>query len=134
MNGKIIGIIAFLAISISLVLLDIFIVEIFYRPTEDWGNIWKYHCIYLGLIAILPIMASIKLRSLMPMATWIFFITGIEDTLFYWLQGYLPEIYWGVYVLGVWEAPLEFVLKANILGIVCILVYLAIVCKLKIEL
>ena len=87
------GLIAFICLSAALTLLDILVVETIYRPTNDWGNIYKYHYIYWALIVALPIIVSYKLVNLMPMATWIFFIFGLEDTLFYGLQGYLPEIY-----------------------------------------
>lgn len=125
------GLIAFICISMFLVVLDIIVVETVYRPTSDWGNIYKYHYIYWTLIIVLPIVASYKLRSLMPLATYIFFIFGLEDTLFYALQGYLPEIYCGVNVCGIWEAALNQVLIINVIGISLIVGYTILVSRVN---
>jgi len=125
------GLIVFICLSVALTLLDILVVEIVYRPTSDWDNIYKYHIIYLTLIVALPLITTYKLCNLMPMATWIFFLFGLEDTLFYGLQGYLPKIYWGVYVCGIWEATLNQVIVINTIGIILIAVYIIAVVKLN---
>ena len=109
------------AIVLGLTLLDIFVVETFYRPTADWGNIWKYHYLYWMLIVALPLIGAYFTKSLIPLLTYILFFFGVEDTLFYGLQGYLPEIYWGVSVAGVWQPTLNTVLALNVAGMaICV--------------
>jgi hypothetical protein len=114
-------------LCLTLTILDIIIVEIFYRPvchtSEDWQIIWKWHFIYTLLIVTLPSLAAIKFRSLIPLGAWLFFIFGLEDTLFYSLQGYLPAQYYGVSIFGVWEPMLNFVLQINFLGLVTLLAF-----------
>jgi len=110
-----------------LTVLDIVVVENFYRPvchtSEDWQIIWKWHLIYRTLIVMVPLFAAVKLKSPIPLGTWIFFIFGLEDTLFYTLQGRLPSQYPGVAILGIWEPFLVQVLPLNIIGILLILAY-----------
>ena len=111
----------------ALTILDIIIVETFYRPvcltSEDWQIIWKWHMIYGALIVMVPLFVAIKLRSLIPIGTWLFFIFGLEDTLFYALQGYLPLQYLGVSILGIWEPLLVQVLPINLVGFSLIIVF-----------
>ena len=111
----------------ALTILDIIIVETFYRPicitSEDWQIIWKWHMLYGALIAMVPLFVAIKLRSLIPLGTWLFFIFGLEDTLFYVLQGYLPLQYPGISILGIWEPLLVQVLPINLVGFSLILVF-----------
>jgi len=124
---KTIGILV--VICVGLTLLDIYVVETFYRPTAAWDKIWVYHRAYWALIIGLPVAATIVLKSLVPMGTWIFFIGGLEDTLFYGLQGYLPKIYWGVAVAGIWEPALNTVLAINIAAVAILVVYTVIMVK-----
>jgi hypothetical protein len=103
------------------------VVENFYRPfchtSEDWQTIWKWHLIYSTLIVTVPFLVAAKLKSLIPLGTWIFFVFGLEDTLFYTLQGRLPSQYPGVAILGIWEPFLTQVLPINIIGLALILAY-----------
>lgn len=112
-------------LCLALTLLDIFVVETFYRPvcitSEDWQIIWKWHLIYVALIVTFPLLSAVKLRSFLPLGAWLFFIFGLEDTLFYALQGYLPNQYPGIQILGIWEPLLSQVLPINLLGMSLIL-------------
>ena len=67
-------------------------------------------------------MITAVIRSI-PLATWLFFVFGLEDTMFYALQGYLPPQYWGVSVLGFWEPSLNLISFFNLLGLVTILLF-----------
>lgn len=108
---------ALLLIVFGLTVLDIAVVETVYRPTSDWGNIWKYHLVYWTLIVTLPLVAAYFTKSLIPLVTYILFFFGIEDTLFYGLQGYLPETYWGVNIAAISQPDLFTVLVLNVVGL-----------------
>lgn len=108
---------ALVVLVLLLAILDIVVVETFYRPTAAWSQIWKYHTIYWMLIVALPLIASYKTQSLIPLLTYILFFFGVEDTLFYGLQGYLPKTYWGVNVAGIWQPSLNLVLALNTVGL-----------------
>jgi len=110
--------IALAAIMLGLTVLGIVVVETVYRPVSDWVNIWKYHYIYWALIATLPLIGAYYTKSLTPLLAYVLFFFGIEDTLFYGFQGYLPEVYWGVSVAGVWQPTLNVVLALNVAGLV----------------
>ena len=115
---------ALIILCLSLTLLDIAMVETFYRPvcqtSEDWQIIWKWHAVYASLIVTLPLLTAIKQKSFIPLGTWLFFIFGLEDTLFYALQGYLPQQYPGIQILGIWEPLMSQVLPINLLGVILI--------------
>lgn len=108
---------ALVGLVLLLTILDIIVVETFYRPTGAWSQIWKYHLIYWTLIVTLPLIAAYKTQSLIPLLTYILFFFGVEDTLFYGLQGYLPKTYWGVSVAGFWQPNLNLVLALNAVGL-----------------
>ena len=129
-NNKL-SIITFLFIVFLLTILDICVVETVYRPLGRWDVIWQYHYLYWSLIIILPILTSILLKNIILIATWIFFIFGLEDTLFYILQGYLPKIYYGVTICGIYEPKVSQVLMFNNIGIFLMLVYFLFVVKLN---
>lgn len=118
------GLIVLAATVFGLTLLDIAVVETFYRPAADWANIWRYHMIYWALITVLPLLGSYFTKSLLPLLTYVLFFFGVEDTLFYGLQGYLPETYWGVTIAGIFNEPaLQTVLWLNIIGLVLSVVF-----------
>lgn len=108
---------ALVGLVFLLTMFDIIIVEVFFRPSSAWNQIWKYHIIYWTLIAALPLIASYKTCSLIPLLTYILFFFGVEDTLFYGLQGYLPKTYWGVSIAGFWQPSLSLVLALNAAGL-----------------
>lgn len=110
-----------------LTLLDIIVVEGYYRPTDAWGSIWVWHNIYAILYVGIPIIISLKLRSFIPISIIIAFAFGIEDTTFYALQSTLPAHYIGVEILGVWDPSVATALILNLMGFIFIFVYLMIV-------
>ena len=114
-----------------LTLLDIFVVEIFFRPEQIWGEIWKCHYVYWSLIITTPVLLAWVMKSLVPFAVWLFFGFGIEDTLFYALQGYLPDIYWGVSIMGSWEPAVSEVLILNVIGVALIFIWFNVSLKLQ---
>lgn len=113
-----VNIIWFVAIfCLAVTILDIAVVETIYRPNELWDKIGDYHRTLLILVIVTPLYAAALSNSLVPLTSWLFFLFGLEDTLFYALQGYLPEIYYGVSVMGFWEPTLGTVLILNVLGL-----------------
>jgi hypothetical protein len=110
-------------LCLALTILDIAVVETQYRPLQAWDRIWVWHRIYGAIWMLAPVLCAAVLRSLVPWATWFFFVFGLEDTMFYALQGYLPPRYWGVSIFSLWEPPLNFVLLVNIIGLATILLF-----------
>ena len=116
--------IAFLFI---MTLVDIVIVETLFRPTQAWQDIWIWHYFYVPLQFIIPLLVAWYFKSMIPTSALLFWHFGIEDTLFYAAQGYLPEKYWGVEMLGLYEPSLIQGLIINSFGIILILSYAFIV-------
>jgi len=110
-----------------LTLLDIIVVEGYYRSTGAWASVWVWHSIYTVLYLGIPIIVSLKLRSFIPISIIIAFTFGLEDTTFYALQFTLPTHYIGVEILGVWEPSLATALIFNLIGFIVIFLYLVIV-------
>jgi len=110
-----------------LTLLDIIVVESYYRPADAWTSIWLWHSLYFVLYVGIPVLMSMRLRSLIPVSVIIAFAFGIEDTVFYALQSTLPPRYIGVEILGVWEPSLATALTFNLLGLIFICLFLTIV-------
>ena len=73
-----------------------------------------------------PLLVAYYLKSSVPIATWFYFVFGLEDTIFYGLQGSLPKQYPGIQILGIWEPVLDQALQFNVLGLTIILVYILI--------
>jgi len=107
-----------------LTLLDIIVVEGHYRPLSGWDRIWIWHTIYTTIFISTPLFVAYFLKSFVPIATWFYFLFGLEDTVFYGLQGYLPKQYPGIQILGIWEPQLNQVIQLNLLGLTIILAYL----------
>ena len=110
-------------LCLGLTLLDIIVVEGYYRPLEAWDRIWVWHVIYRTVFMLTPLFFAYCLKSFVPLATWIYFLFGLEDTAFYLLQGSLPVKYLGIHVLGVWEPSMVQVLQLNFVGLIIILVF-----------
>ena len=109
-------VLAFLLLTV----LDLIVVEGYYRPNQAWSSIWIWHGVYLILYVGTSIAMSIKLRSFMPLAIIVAFVFGIEDTVFYMLQFTLPARYLGVEILGIWQPSLTTGLAFNLLGLILI--------------
>ena len=107
-------------VFLLLTLLDIIVVEGYYRPTAAWGSIWFWHYLYFILYVGIPIFMALKLRSFVPLSMIVAFAFGIEDTLFYVLQFRLPATYVGVEILGVWEPSFTTGLIFNLIGLTVI--------------
>jgi hypothetical protein len=110
-------------LCLTLTLLDIIIVECYYRYLAGWDRIWIWHTIYTAIFILTPLFVAIWIKSWVPIATWFYFLFGLEDTLFYGLQGYLPKQYPGIQIFGIWEPTLNQVLQLNLLGLVVIIAY-----------
>ena len=107
----------------GLTLLDIAVVEGYFRPMQAWESIIIWHVIYRTIFLTLPLIACYYFRHLAPLATWFFFIFGLEDTVFYALQGYLPSYYPGISILWFWEPSLNLVLQINSVGLIVTLLF-----------
>lgn len=116
---------ALVLVCLFLTVCDIVAVELHYRPLGAWKRIWVWHCIFLWSAFLIPLVISYFLKSVVPLGTWLFFGFGLEDTVFYGLQGYLPDRFIGVSVLGVFEPSLLQVLVFNLIGILSIVSYVS---------
>lgn len=121
-------------ICLGLTFLDIAVVESYYRPLQAWNSIIIWHLIYKTIFLTVPVIACYYFKTLAPLATWFFFIFGLEDTVFYALQGCLPSYYPGVTVLWFWEPSLELVLQINSIGLLVILLFGMIASKKPVDL
>jgi len=109
-------VLAFLLLTV----LDIIVVEGYYRPNQAWSRVWTWHAVYFVLYVGTSVAMSLKLRSFVPLAIIVAFVFGIEDTVFYMLQFTLPARYLGVEILGVWQPSLTTGLAFNLLGLIAI--------------
>jgi len=107
---------------IALTLLDVYVIKYLWLPnrTTSFGSRfpWFWWLPFWIMQLILPLSASLLLRSKIPLISYILFVTGIEDTLFNliaWQE--VPQTYKGIYFLGVFYSPArEIVLTANLIG------------------
>jgi hypothetical protein len=107
---------------LSLVLLDIVVVESFFRPSSLWGTIWVWNIAYLTVILVATIAVAGWTRSHLPLYALVLFAFGLEDTAFYSLQLKAPAYYVGVSILGIWEPQRNLVLTLNLLGLALVAV------------
>ena len=118
---------------IALTLVDVGVL----RTLQIFGTVdtqvQKWHIIFYSMQFIAPILLANVQKRLIPLVCWIFFLAGLEDTLFYLFQfGYLPVKYYGVKLLGfIWEPDRDTFLFINMLGIILMLVYLVILDKIS---
>ena len=113
--------VASLLLFLALTVVDIMVVESYYRPNGAWNQVWVWHQIYFILWTSLPILLCIRLRRIIPASVIVAFLFGIEDTMFYLLQLRSPSpVYFGVAILGIWEPTLQAGLTANLLGLMMI--------------
>jgi len=99
------------------------VVEGYYRPLGAWDRIWVWHAICVTVFGSVPLVAAYCLRSFVPLVTWFCFLFGLEDTVFYGLQGYLPSQYLGIQVLDVCESSLVLVLQSNFVGLAVMFIF-----------
>ena len=108
---------------VGLTVLDIVVVEGYYRPRNAWSTINQYHVIWDMLYLATGIVAAILLRHPMPFFTIsVGFAFGLEDTLYYLLQDKLPTIYTGINILWFSEPTRFTVLALNVFAIALVLV------------
>ena len=120
-----------LFLILALTMVDVGVVRTFQILGTVDTQIYNWHAIFYSMEFIAPILLAYMQKRLIPLVCWIFFITGLEDTFFYLLQyGYLPVKYYGIKLLGlIWEPDLDTFLFVNMLGIVLMVAYLAILDK-----
>jgi hypothetical protein len=112
---------ASLLLFLALTLIDIMVVECYYRPRGAWDTVWLWHQIYFILWISLPLLLCGRLRRIVPASVIVAFLFGIEDTMFYLLQLHFPSpVYTGVAILGIWEPTLQTGLAVNLLGLAMI--------------
>ena len=110
-NGKI------LILFVALTLLDIIVINFYYAPVGDWNEVWRYHIIYWILQYSIPFAWAIKIKNWQPLRMWLLWLFGLEDTAFYLLQLRIPERFWGVSIVGIWEPGWNWAFPMNMLGI-----------------
>lgn len=117
---------AFFATIITLILVTLLdILVIFYlwlpSPTTSFGSPlpWFWWIPFGFIQFFLPLSVSWLMHSRLPLLNYLFFTFGIEDTLFYLIATKsIPEIYHGIYYLGVFFAPPKHVvLLGNLVAI-----------------
>jgi hypothetical protein len=112
-------------------LLDIFVIVYLWlpSPTTSFGSKlpWFWWIPFGFIQFFLPLAVSWLLNSRLALLNYLFFIFGIEDTLFYLIaHRTIPEVYHGIYYLGVFFAPPKhIVLVGNLVavGLASMLVY-----------
>jgi hypothetical protein len=117
------AIFALIVLLVMLTLLDICVIKYFWLPnrTTSFGSHlpWFWWLPFWTMQLIFPLSVSFLLENKIPLISYILFLTGLEDTLFYiiaWQK--IPEIYKGIYYLGVFYSPTrEVVLVGNLIGI-----------------
>lgn len=114
-NGKI------LLLFLALTLLDIIVNEFHYVPVGDWNEIWRYHIIFWVLQYGVPLGWAIKIKNWQPLRICLLWLFGLEDTAFYLLQLRIPERFWGVSIILVWEPGWDWTLAMNTIGLVMFL-------------
>ena len=122
---------AFLIIALTIV--DVGVL----RTLQIFGmvdtQVREWHIIFYSTTFIAPILLAKLQKRLIPLVCWIYFLTGLEDSLFYLFQfGYLPVKYFGISLLGfIPEPDQDTYLFINMLGIIFMLEYLAILDKIS---
>lgn len=113
--------VASVLLFLALTLVDIVVVECYYRPRGAWDTVSSWHQIYSILWISLPLLLCVRLRRILPASVIVAFLFGIEDTMFYLLQLRSPSpVYPGVAILGIWEPTLQTGLAVNLLGLIMI--------------
>ena len=114
---------ATILILLFVTLLDIYVIVYLWlpSPTISFGSgLPWFWWIPLGFIEFfLPLAVSWLLNNRLPLLNYLLFTFGVEDTLFC-LIAYkgIPEIYHGIYYLGVFFAPPKHVVLAgNLLAV-----------------
>jgi len=122
---------ATIAILFCVTFLDVFVIKCLWlpHPATSFGSElpWFWWIPLNFIVLFLPLAASWLLNSKLPLLNYLFFLFGIEDTLFYIIaEQRIPETYLGIYYLGVFFAPPKHVVLAGNLiavGIAVTLVY-----------
>lgn len=126
-SGKITLILLLLLSFLAFTIVDVIVVETYYRPREDWDSISKWHKAFLLLVVGSLILFAVHIRNFPLVFATIFlavlFAFGFEDTMFYMVgQGRLPETYRGVSLMNIPEPTREQVLKMNVAGFVLVII------------
>ena len=106
-----------LAYFLTLTLVDIVVVEGYYRPAGAWNTIWVWHTIFDIFAFVMPCLIALRFRTRLPLLVPVLCAFGVEDTAFYWLQLRWPTTYTGVFILWLWAPPIQLVLPINLIGI-----------------
>ncbi len=126
-----IGYSSFLVIALTMV--DVGVLTTLQKLGTVDTQIYGWHVLFYSMDFILPVLLVYIQERLIPLLCWVFFIAGLEDTLFYLFQfGYLPVKFYGIKLLGfVPEPDQDTFLFVNMLGIILIVAYLAILDKIS---
>jgi hypothetical protein len=101
---------ATILLLLLLTFLDILVIVYLWlpSPTTSFGSKlpWFWWIPFGFIQFFLPLAVSWLLNSKLPLLNYLFFTFGIEDTLFYLIaHKTIPEVYQGIYYLGVFFAP-----------------------------
>jgi len=114
------SIVSSFVLMISLTLLDVWVVHflliknglLITLPLYWWFPFWVMEFTF-------PLCLILIFENKIPLTCYVFFVLGGEDTLYYLLtMGHIPEIYHGIYFLGLIFSPTsDLVLKTLILSV-----------------
>jgi hypothetical protein len=117
------AIFALIVLLVMLTLLDVCVIKYLWLPnrTPSFGSHlpWFWWFPFWVMQLVFPLSVSLLLENKIPLISYILFLTGLEDTLFHliaWQR--IPEIYKGIYYLGMFYSPTrEVVVVGNMIGI-----------------
>lgn len=106
---------------VSLTLLDIWVIKHLWLPIRVGVTLaWFWWIPFWTMQIVFPLALSMLIESKLPMLiSYTLFIFGVEDTLFHLIAwNTIPEVYEGVYYLGIFFAPRrEIVLFGNFVAL-----------------
>jgi len=123
-NGKFVkGLFAMILQLFLITLLDIYVIVYLWLPIRctSFGSPlpWFWWIPMNIIVFFLSIVMWWLVDSKLPLLNYLFHIFGIEDTLFYLIsQRGIPDVYHGIYYLGIFYAPSKhIVLLGNLVAV-----------------
>ena len=111
-------------------MMDIAVLNLcFWTGMVSWEKIPYYHNVWRSLWIVAPLILIMKYQSLVPVVADICFLYGVEDTVFYLVQGIIPAKFTGAFLCSFWEPTWNQVIFLNINGLIISAVFLYILHK-----
>jgi len=106
---------------VSLTLLDIWVIKYLWLPIRIGEALaWFWWIPFWVMQFVFPLALSMLIESKLPiLISYTLFVFGVEDTLFHLIAwNNIPEVYEGIYYLGIFAPRRETVLMGNILAFI----------------